>query len=70
MPNPVAVADLVARWRPLSTAETALGQLLLDDAWALLLYKIPDLEARLAVVGEIRSWTPWSPRLRWPWCAG
>lgn len=51
MPNPVAVADLVARWRPLSTAETALGQLLLDDAWALLLYKIPDLEARLAVVG-------------------
>jgi hypothetical protein len=48
MPNPVITADLEARFRPLSTAEEVTAQALLDDAWAVLLTVIPDLEARMA----------------------
>ncbi len=33
MPNPATTADLVARWRPLSTLETTVGATLLDDAY-------------------------------------
>jgi hypothetical protein len=48
MPNPVITADLEARFRPLSAAEEVTAQALLDDAWAVLLTVIPDLEARMA----------------------
>jgi hypothetical protein len=48
VPNPVLIADLEARFRPLTVAEQAVAQALLDDAWAELLARIPDLEARVA----------------------
>ena len=33
MANPATTADLVARWRPLSTLETTVGETLLGDAY-------------------------------------
>lgn len=47
MPNPVILDDLVARFRPLADTEEGVAQALLDDAWAILLTVIPDLEARI-----------------------
>lgn len=47
MPNPTTVTDLEARWRPLSTQETINAEAFLDDAWALLLSRRPNLEANL-----------------------
>lgn len=47
MPNLVTVTDLQARWRPLTTAEQDVAGVLLDDAWAVLLTAVPDLQARL-----------------------
>lgn len=47
--NPATVGDLEARWRPLSEAERAVAQELLDDAWeAVLLPSRPLLTAQLA----------------------
>lgn len=36
MPNPASVSDVADRWRPLSDAQEAVAQTLLDDAWAML----------------------------------
>lgn len=36
MPNPATTADVVARWRPLSTQETTNAQTFLADAWLML----------------------------------
>ena len=36
MPNPATSADVVARWRPLSTEETSVATTLLNDAWVML----------------------------------
>ncbi|HEY9411701.1 MAG TPA: Gp19/Gp15/Gp42 family protein [Jiangellaceae bacterium] len=36
MPNPATSADVAARWRPLSTEETAVSDTLLEDAWVML----------------------------------
>jgi hypothetical protein len=36
MANPATTADVVARWRPLSTQETTNAQTFLDDAWVML----------------------------------
>lgn len=47
MPNPVLVSDLEARFRALTDAEEPVAQALLDDAWAILLTVIPDLEDRI-----------------------
>lgn len=47
MANPVLVSDLAARFRPLTTDETAVAQALLDDAWAIALVQIPSLATRL-----------------------
>lgn len=44
MANPATVADLEARWRPLTTLETTNAEALLEDAWALLLSRRPNLE--------------------------
>ena len=44
---PATVADLIARWRPLSTQETANAEAYLVDAWEILLVEVPDLEDRL-----------------------
>lgn len=48
MPNPVIVADLEERFRPLSEQEQTNAQGMLDDAWELLLLRVPNLEARMA----------------------
>lgn len=45
MPNPTTVADLEARWRPLSTQEAINAQAFLTDAWAHLTGRRPNLEA-------------------------
>ncbi len=45
MANPAEVADIIARWRPLTAQETTNATALLADAWALLLARRPTLEA-------------------------
>jgi hypothetical protein len=45
MANAATVADIEARWRPLTAQETTNADALLDDAWALLLTRRPSLEA-------------------------
>lgn len=47
MANPATVADLEARWRPLSSDESSVAQALLDDAWEILLARVPLLSNRL-----------------------
>lgn len=44
MPNPTTTADVEARWRPLTDAETINAGAFLDDAWSLLLSRRPSLE--------------------------
>lgn len=48
MPNPATTADIEARWRSLTDAETIVAQTRLDDAWRKLKRDIPDLESRMA----------------------
>ena len=48
MANPVTVADLEARWRPLTPVEASVAASLLADAWAIMLARVPDVEARLS----------------------
>ena len=48
MANPVTVADLEARWRPLTPVEASVAASLLSDAWAIMLARVPGLEARLS----------------------
>lgn len=47
MANPVVVSDIAARWRTLTTAENDKAAALLDDAWALVKLKVPDIEDRI-----------------------
>jgi hypothetical protein len=53
VPNPVTVADIANRWRPLTSAEEIVVQARLNDAWELILAKVPDVEARL-LAGTLR----------------
>lgn len=53
MANPAVIADVTARWRPLSTQETTNAQTFLDDAWVMLkrrmtLLGVTDFEADIA----------------------
>ena len=54
MPNPATAADVAARWRPLSEAETTVATTLLDDAWLMLVGRLPSLEDNIeaATVSE------------------
>jgi hypothetical protein len=47
VPNPVVTADIEARFRALTDAEETTAQALIDDAWAVLLMMVPDIEARM-----------------------
>lgn len=47
MANPVQVADIAARWRPLSPEQTSVAEVLLADAYALLVARSPRLPQRL-----------------------
>lgn len=52
MANPVTVSDLEARWRPLTPGEVGVAQALLDDAWAVLSVRLPNL------VGDLEADPP------------
>lgn len=47
MANPVQVTDLETRYRALSSGEQAVAEALLADAWAIMVARVPELEARL-----------------------
>lgn len=47
MPNPATTADIEARWRSLTDAETTIATTRLEDAWRKLKKDIPSLEARM-----------------------
>ena len=47
MANPAQISDLEARWRPLTAAETTVAEALLEDAWQILLARVPLLQSRL-----------------------
>lgn len=47
MPNPATTADIEARWRSLTDAETTIATTRLEDAWRKLKKDIPTLEARM-----------------------
>jgi hypothetical protein len=47
MANPATTADLAARWRPLTAAETTVGTTLLADAYGMLVRRVPNLDARV-----------------------
>jgi hypothetical protein len=47
VPNPVVTADIEARFRTLTDAEENTAQALIDDAWAVLLMMVPDIEDRM-----------------------
>lgn len=47
MGNPAFVNDIEERWVPLSAQLTINAQSLLDDAWAILKNRVPDLEDRI-----------------------
>jgi hypothetical protein len=54
--NPVLISDLEARFRPLTDAEKANAQALLDDAWAIANVQVPMLASSLdsgAVQGNV-----------------
>lgn len=47
MANPATTADIVSRWRPLTSAEQTVATTRLDDAWRKLKRDLPDLEPRM-----------------------
>lgn len=52
MPNPATVADVIARWRPLSAQEDTNAETFLADAWNMLKRRMAvegvDIEAKIA----------------------
>lgn len=55
MANPATTADIEARWRPLTTAETTVATTRLADAWRLLKRLVPDLETRMATDPDLEA---------------
>lgn len=53
MANPVSVLDLQNRWRPLTDEEIPIAQALLDDAWEIMLARVPGIESRITS-GDLR----------------
>lgn len=47
MSNPVYVRLIEARFRPLNADEVPAAEALIDDAWAVLLATVPDIDARM-----------------------
>lgn len=50
MVNPVIIADIESRWRPLSVAEMDVATALLEDAWAVVHAHVPDVDSRLSSI--------------------
>ena len=59
MPNPATTADVVARWRPLSTQETTNAETFLEDAWVMLKRRMTledvDIEADIAADADLSA---------------
>jgi hypothetical protein len=60
MPNPASIADVEARWRPLSAGqETTNAWTFLDDAWVMLRRRMTalgvDVEADIATDADLRD---------------
>lgn len=55
MASPATTADIVARWRPLTSAETTVATTRLEDAWRKLKKQIPTLEARMATDADLTA---------------
>lgn len=59
MPNPATVADVIARWRPLSDQETTNAETFLADAWVMLKRRMSiedvDIEALIADDVDLRA---------------
>jgi hypothetical protein len=51
--NPVLTTDIEAGWRPLTAAETIVAASLIDDAWEILVARVPGIEDRLTA-GDLR----------------
>jgi hypothetical protein len=51
--NPVDVSDLALRWRPLTADESVVAAALIDDAFEMLIARVPGLESRLTS-GDLR----------------
>lgn len=47
MPIPAQVADVALRWRPLSASEADAAYARLEDAWAIVQYRVPGIAARV-----------------------
>lgn len=45
--NPATIADIEARWRPLSAPEQTVAATLLDDAWLILIQRLPSIPERI-----------------------
>lgn len=48
MDNPATIADIEARWRPLSEQEAVNATAFLEDAWWMVTTRLPELEDNLA----------------------
>lgn len=60
MANPAVVADVVARWRPLSAQETTNAETFLEDAWVMLkrrmtLLGVTDFEDQIDEVADFAA---------------
>lgn len=55
MTNPATVADLAARWRPLSAQETTNGNTFLEDAWRMLRRRFATIEADVATDPDLSA---------------
>lgn len=55
MASPASTADIEARWRPLTSAETPVATTRLEDAWRLLKRLVPTLETRMASDADLEA---------------
>lgn len=59
MPNPAAVADVTARWRPLLAQETTNAQTFLNDAWVMLRRRMAvegvNIETKVAADADLKA---------------
>lgn len=54
MPNPTTIADIEARWRPLTAQESTNATAYLADAWEMVLSRRPNIEPDMTA-GTVRT---------------
>ena len=57
MTSPATTADIVSRWRPLTTQESTVATTRLEDAWRKLKRDLPTLEARMVGNADLTAET-------------